>query len=98
MAQYCFLRSFSQKKKKRCRVTIEPFLLHRLFSEKGWLLWLAGVCAVILDAWGERNDRVFHGRERDYSDVWALIRFHVILWALVLKIFCKYSLGCIIIS
>ena len=47
---------------------------------------------------GERNDRVFRGRERNPNEVWSLARFHVSLWALVLKAFCNYSLSNILLS
>lgn len=40
-------------------------------------LWLAGVCAVIWDIWGERKGRVFCDKERDHDEVWFLVRFHV---------------------
>lgn len=48
---------------------------------------------VHLECLGERNDRVFCGRERDHIEVWALIRFHLSLWSLGLKTFCIYSLA-----
>ena len=47
---------------------------------------------------GERNERVFGGRERDPSEVWSLARYHVSLWALVSKTFCIYFLGNILHS
>lgn len=43
------------------RVTIEEFLLHPPFSEKGGLLWRTRVCTIL---WGERNVTVFRGKER----------------------------------
>ena len=55
------------------------FLLHPPFSDKGGFSWRAGVCAVIWDIWGERNARVFRGRERRDSEIWSLVRFHVSL-------------------
>lgn len=47
-------------------------------------------CVVRLE--GERNDRTFRGVERDSSDMWFLVRFYVSLWALVVRLFCNYSL------
>ena len=44
------------------RAMIEEFLLHSPFRDKGSFLWLAGVCAVMWDIWGKRNDRVLRGR------------------------------------
>lgn len=44
------------------RGTIEKFLLHPPFREKGRFLWLAEMCVVIWDVWEERNDLVFRGR------------------------------------
>lgn len=49
------------------------------FKEKGCFLWLAGVCALSCDFWEEKNNRVFCGVERDPSEVWFLVRFHVSL-------------------
>ena len=37
---------------------IEEFLLHLPFRENGRFLWLARVCSVVWDIWGERNDSV----------------------------------------
>ena len=39
------------------RATIEEFLLHQPFNEKGGFSWCVGVCAIIWDIWDERNDR-----------------------------------------
>ena len=47
------------------RATIEEFILHPPFREKGRFLWLAGVWVVVWDIWGKRNDTVFRGRDRD---------------------------------
>lgn len=33
---------------------------------------------------------MFGGLERDSSDVWSFVRFHVSLWVLVLKVICNY--------
>lgn len=35
---------------------------------------------------------VSRGLERSPSDVWPLPRFHVSLWALIMKLFCNYPL------
>ena len=43
------------------RVRSEEFLLHPPFRENGCFLWLAGVCAIMWDIWGKRNERVFRG-------------------------------------
>lgn len=45
----------------------------------------------------ERNDWVFCGTERDHSEVWPLIRFHVSLWTSISKTFCDYSIGNILL-
>ena len=49
---------------RSARAMIEEFLHHPPFREKWCILWLVGVCAMIWDVWGERNDRVFSSRER----------------------------------
>ena len=41
---------------------------------------------------------MFRGRERDHSEVWSLIRFHVFLWASISKSFCNYSISDILLS
>ena len=56
---------------------IEENLLHSLFREKGGFSWLFEVCADIWNIWRDGNDRVFRGKEREHSEVWSLIRFHV---------------------
>ena len=81
---------------KACQITVSVLALlvyveseqrSRSFSSislseiKGVSLWLAEVCAVVWDIWGERNDRVFWGMERYLHEIWSLIRFHVPLWA-----------------
>ena len=53
-----------------------------------------GVCR----DWEERNDWVFRGKERDQREVWDLIRFHLFLRASILRTFCNYSVGYILIS
>ena len=58
---------------------IEEFLLYLLFRENGHFLRLVGTCALLWDLWGERNNRVFRGLEKDLSDVWSLARFYVSL-------------------
>lgn len=40
-----------------------------------------GVCAIMWNLWGERNNRDFRGLEKELSDVWVFIKFHVSLWA-----------------
>lgn len=67
------------------RLMIEQFLLHPPFKEKSHL-WFQEVCALLWD-WGERNNRVFRGVDRDPNEVWSLVRFHVSLWASVSKTF-----------
>lgn len=64
-------------------MTIEEFLLHLPFRDEEVFLLLAGACVVIWDIWDERNDQVFRGRKREYSEIWPLVRFHVSLWALI---------------
>ena len=38
------------------------------------------------------------GGERDFSEIWSLIRYHVSLWASVSKKFCNYSIDNILLS
>lgn len=57
----CFVGSRSD------RATIKEFLLHLPFNDKGGFLLLVGVCTIVWDIWGERNDRVFRGREKEHS-------------------------------
>ena len=55
----------------RCRDArdmIEEFLLNLPFEENNCFPWLVSVCAVIWVLWGERNNMVFRGVERDYSE------------------------------
>ncbi|TYK23974.1 DNA repair protein RAD51-like protein 4 isoform X1 [Cucumis melo var. makuwa] len=54
------------------KVTIEEFLLHLPFRDEEVFLLLAGACVVIWDIWDERNDQVFRGRKREYSEIWPL--------------------------
>ena len=58
---------------------IEEFLLNSPFGERGWFLWLVSVYVVLWVLWGERNNRVFRGVERDPRDLWALLHFPVFL-------------------
>lgn len=55
-------------------VTNEEFLFRPSF--RGAML--VGVCATFWDIFGERNEWVFCGREKDYSEVWSLIRYHAL--------------------
>lgn len=48
--------------------------------------------------WGERNSRVFRSLDRDPSETWFIVCFHVSLWASILKTFCSHSIGTIILS
>lgn len=57
---------------------IGEFLLHPPFREKGQFLRLTGVCAILRDL-GVRNNHVFRGLERDPSELWSLVKFHVSL-------------------
>lgn len=69
------------------RETFEPrsrssFCIH-LLERVVIFFWLARVCSIVCDILGERSDRVLRGKERDSSEVWSLMKFHVSLWALV---------------
>lgn len=44
-------------------------------------------CVRSCGVWGEWNGRIFTGVDRDPSEVWSLVCFHVSLWALVSKPF-----------
>lgn len=68
-------------------VMMEESLLRLPFRGKGHFLWLAGVCAVIWDMWGQRNNQGFRGREMDPCEFWSLVRFHLSFWASILKAF-----------
>ena len=48
---------------------------------------------MIWDLWGERNDRVFRGRDKDPYKIRSLVRFHVSPWASVSKLFVTISLA-----
>ena len=65
---------------------IGEFLLHPSFRAKGHFLLGDGVCDVIWVC-GGRNNKVVRGVDRNPSEVWSLMRFHVSLWASVLKVF-----------
>lgn len=43
---------------------IGEFFLYLPIREKGWFLWLAQVCAIMWDLWGEQNNCMFKGLER----------------------------------
>lgn len=58
---------------------IGEFLLHLPFREKERFLWGAGLCAVTWDFWSEINSKMFRSVERDPSEVWSLVKFHVSL-------------------
>ena len=55
------------------------------------------MCTVIWDIWGERNDQIFRGKG-EHSEIWSFVRFLVSLWAFILKDFCNYSMGNILLS
>ena len=38
-------------------------------------LLFSGVCAIMLDCWGEWKNHVVKGLDRDLSDVWSLVVF-----------------------
>lgn len=61
------------------REAIGESLLHLPFSKKSHFLWFAGMCALLWDVYGGRNNKVFRGLEKDHSEVWSLVRFHVSL-------------------
>ncbi|TYK23653.1 SIL1 [Cucumis melo var. makuwa] len=59
---------------REVHLVIGEFLLRLPLREKGCFLWCVGVCAVIWNLWGERNNRVFRGVEREPCEVWSLVR------------------------
>lgn len=56
---------------------IGEFLFRLPLRGKGRFLWLVELCAIMQNLWGERNNSMFRGLDKQSSDVWALIRFHV---------------------
>ena len=65
-----FLREFSFAGQRSVRTTIEEFLLHPPFKEKGHFLRFARVGVVIWDIFDERNERndlVFTGKEKNHE-------------------------------
>ena len=70
-------------------MTIKEFLLHPPFRENvGFFMACRGVCCYLGHLGGE--EQVFRGREKGYSEVWSLVRFHISLWASISKTFCNY--------
>ena len=61
-------------------------LLNLSFGRKGRFLWCLGVGAILRVFWGEQNNIVFRGLEREPSDVWSLVCFHVRLCASIQRI------------
>ena len=56
------------------------------------------MCAILWVVWGEENNRVFKGVERDPGEIWSLMRYHDSLWISNSKAFCNYSIGDILHS
>lgn len=87
---------------QRCLVFLWECCLRSPFSTRPWeegLISLAcGVCAILWVVWGQRNNKVFRGVERDTCEIWSLVRYHVSLWASISKAFCNNSLGVILHS
>lgn len=44
--------------------TNREVFLYLPFRDKGRDLWFDGVCALLLDLWGERYDKMFRGVEK----------------------------------
>lgn len=66
-------------------------ILERRVASPGLL-----VTCFIVESLRERNNKAIRGLKRDPSDVWSLVRFHVSLWGLVMKVFRNYSIGVIL--
>ena len=49
-------------------------------------------CTLCCGIFGRREITVFCGVQRDPSEAWSLVRFHVPRWNSISKTFCKYSL------
>ena len=77
---------------------IEEYLPNPLIREKGKFLWSATVCVILWALWGEWNNKILRGVERDPKDLWSLVHYHVSLWVSLSKAFCNYSLGLINLS
>lgn len=90
-----FLQEFevSLAWQREVHLVIGEFLIHLPLRKKGCFLRCVGVCAVIRNLWGERNNIVFRCVGREPCEVWSSVRFHVFLWALTLKTFDNYLLG-----
>lgn len=54
------------------------------------------VCAVLCDLWGETNNRMSRGVERNSSDVKSLVRSHASLWISISFIFWNYFMNTIL--
>ena len=48
--------------------------------------------------WGERDNTILRGAERDLSVVWSFVRFYVSLWALLTQLFYNYFLSLILLD
>lgn len=44
---------------------MDEFLLILPHGERGYFLWLAGVCVILWVLWGEQSSRIFRGVDKD---------------------------------
>lgn len=74
---------------------MEEFLLYLPLREKVGFYGLLGF-ALLCQIFGESKIVMFRGLEKDPSNIWSSIRFHVSLQGSISKTFCSYSIDSIL--
>lgn len=99
-AQSCFFEEFYLRlvRHRGCQEIIKEFLLHCPFREGGRFLQQFRVCIILWIFKGERNNRVFRGLGRSWSNIRALILFNITLSFVEAKLFCNNLLSLILLD